>query len=231
MIAVLFDVDLTLVDAQRSGSKAMKKVFDELWGWSDALETIHMAGRTDHGILMQVLGVKLGRAPGPGEGRSMQDEFLSRYLPALVSQLAETPAVCCPGVTLVLERLEEVTPLAPGLATGNYQGGAMLKLASAGLDPARFAHGAFGDDHIERALLVKLAARRARAHAAADVTAVVVGDTPRDLEAARQNGLPCALVATGPLGPDELRELEPDLALEDLTDTDRFLSWLASLDA
>ncbi|MBW2264532.1 MAG: hypothetical protein JRG91_21410 [Deltaproteobacteria bacterium] len=47
MIAVLFDVDLTLVDAKRSGSKAMRRAFTELWGWEDALEDVPMGGRTE----------------------------------------------------------------------------------------------------------------------------------------------------------------------------------------
>ena len=49
---------------------------------------------------------------------------------------------------------------------------------------------------------------------------VIVGDTPRDLEAARTNGMKCLLVATGRYHPlEELRELRPEALLADFSDT------------
>ena len=49
---------------------------------------------------------------------------------------------------------------------------------------------------------------------------VIVGDTPRDLEAARSNGMKCLLVATGRYHPlEELRDIEPDQLLPDFSDT------------
>jgi phosphoglycolate phosphatase-like HAD superfamily hydrolase len=231
MIAVLFDVDLTLLDARRAGSRAMKRVFEELWGLEDALRDVHMAGRTDHGILLEVLSSRLGRSPGARELRQVQERFLELYVEVLEDQLARTPAVCCPGVMDVLETLSQVTPVVPGLATGNFHAGAMLKLESAGIAPERFGYGAFGDDHSERADVVRLAAERARRRAGADVIVAVVGDTPRDLAAARDNRLPCVLVATGPYGRDDLADLLPDLLLDDLSDGRRLLDWLGGLRA
>ena len=49
-------------------------------------------------------------------------------------------------------------------------------------------------------------------------TCWVVGDTPRDLAAARAAGVRCALVATGTFDADVLAALEPDLVLADLHD-------------
>jgi phosphoglycolate phosphatase-like HAD superfamily hydrolase len=46
----------------------------------------------------------------------------------------------------------------------------------------------------------------------------VVGDTPRDVEAAKANGLPVIAVATGSYSFDELVILEPDVCATSLAD-------------
>jgi len=86
------------------------------------------------------------------------------------------------------------------LLTGNLEGGAALKLRAAGLDPARFAVGAFGSDSARRpdlpAIAVERAARRTgRRFAGADV--VIVGDTPDDVACGRPIGARTVAVATG----------------------------------
>jgi phosphoglycolate phosphatase-like HAD superfamily hydrolase len=46
----------------------------------------------------------------------------------------------------------------------------------------------------------------------------VVGDTPRDIEAARANRLPVIAVATGRSSFDELNELRPEVCASSLAD-------------
>lgn len=228
MIAVLFDVDLTLVDAKRSGSKAMRRAFDGLWGWPDATDGVPMAGRTDSAIFRDIVAARLGRPPGTGELARMRAPFEVLYYELLESQLGETPAEPCPGIREVLERVGQVAGLAPGLATGNFYRGAELKLASAGIDPGLFAYGAYGDESEAREEVVALAIERARAHAGSGVRAVVVGDTPRDHGAARANGAACALVGTGLCAFEEIEALEPDFLARSLGDPGPFLDWIAS---
>ena len=50
--------------------------------------------------------------------------------------------------------------------------------------------------------------------------AVLVGDTPLDVLAAREAGARAVAVATGFADLDALRESEPDALLQDLSDTD-----------
>ncbi len=228
MIAVLFDVDLTLVDAKRSGSKAMRRAFRELWGWDDALDGVPMGGRTDRAIFHDAVSAALGRDPDGAELERMQERFESLYYGLLEAQLRETPAEPCPGIPAVLERVEEVAGLAPGLATGNFVKGASLKVRSAGIDPGRFAYGAYGDESENRDTIVRLAIERARTYAGADVVPVILGDTPLDHRAARANGALSALVGTGLCDYDELTVLEPDFIARSLEDPDPFLAWLAA---
>lgn len=151
------------------------------------------------------------------------------YLGLLEKQLEETPAVPCPGVPDMLDMIPGIAGMAPGLATGNFEAGAALKLRSAALDPARFPYGAFGDSCPARPGMVALAVEAARRHAGCDVVPVVLGDTPLDLEAARACGAWAALVATGSYPQDALAALGPDFLAPSLADPSPFLGWLRAI--
>ncbi len=62
------------------------------------------------------------------------------------------------------------------------------------------------------------AAKKARELAGPDATVCVVGDTPRDIEAARANQLPVIAVATGNFGFDELFTFRPEVCATSLAD-------------
>ncbi len=228
-VAVLFDVDLTLLDARRSGSKALACAFEEIWGWEDALGGVSLAGRTDLAIVSGVIAARMTPKPRPDEITAHVGRLRDVYLSLLEAQLVETPAVPCPGIPGLLDRVEGVAGMAPGLATGNFRAGAMSKLRSAGIDPGRSPSGAFGDTCPDRAGMIDMAMRAAREHAGCDVVTVVLGDTPLDLAAARACGALAALVATGSFPAQALAALGPDFLAANLEDPSPFLEWLQSL--
>jgi phosphoglycolate phosphatase-like HAD superfamily hydrolase len=107
--------------------------------------------------------------------------------------------------------------------TGNLPEISRDKLAAFGLD----AHldleiGGYGSLSVHRPELVARAITAASAKYgafAADQVAVI-GDTPRDVEAARQNGVRSVAVATGDYSTDELAAVGADIVLPDLADTE-----------
>src|SRR5207248_10989443 len=105
-----------------------------------------------------------------------------------------------------------------GLCTGNLAGGAELKLTSAGLW-GPFSCGGFGSDAEARADIVRAAWTRAQALGATD--ALVIGDTPRDVLAAHDAGVPACGVATGRWSVHELAEHGAELVLADFSDVER----------
>ena len=79
----------------------------------------------------------------------------NRYADLLEAEL-QRPTVrveVMPGVPELLERLEQEPRAVLGLLTGNLARGAALKLRAGGIDPGRFAVGAYGSDSAHRPAL------------------------------------------------------------------------------
>jgi phosphoglycolate phosphatase-like HAD superfamily hydrolase len=121
-----------------------------------------------------------------------------------------------PGVQDVLAHLARKGAQL-GLATGNLEAIGWIKMEEAGLREC-FRFGGFSDHFPIRAELVGNAARKARELAGADARVCVVGDTPRDIEAAHANRLPVISVATGNFSFDALLELRPEVCASSLAD-------------
>jgi phosphoglycolate phosphatase-like HAD superfamily hydrolase len=121
-----------------------------------------------------------------------------------------------PGVKEVLTHLTQKGALL-GVATGNLEVIGWIKLEEAGLREW-FRFGGFSDHFSIRAELVGNAARIAREMAGANARVCVVGDTPRDIEAARANDLAAIAVATGKFSFDALLELRPEVCATSLAD-------------
>jgi phosphoglycolate phosphatase-like HAD superfamily hydrolase len=190
----LFDLDGTIMTYAGSGGRAFERACFELLGIPRALERITLHGNTDPSILDEACRIALGRGPTPEE----QEAVLARYVERLGEELAQVTVEVLPGVRELLARLGARGALV-GLATGNVVDGARLKLSAAGLWD-RFAFGGFGSDAAERAELVRVAIGRAERLAARAIersAIAVIGDTPRDIAAARAVGARAIGVATG----------------------------------
>jgi phosphoglycolate phosphatase-like HAD superfamily hydrolase len=108
-----------------------------------------------------------------------------------------------------------------GVLTGNARSVAKVKLEAAGLG-SLFEIGAFGDSAWERGHLVEMAhdeGERVTGRRFPPAATVLVGDTPRDIEAARHAGARAVGVATGRYTVGELAERKPDALLDDLADS------------
>ncbi|MBK6425238.1 MAG: HAD hydrolase-like protein [Blastocatellia bacterium] len=137
---------------------------------------------------------------------------------------AEAPLfACCPGAEQLLQRLDEDTRFDLSVLTGNLERMAGVKLAAVGLDRHIRLRGAYGSDHENRNELPAIAAARIAEQTGQDrppADFMIIGDTPRDIEAARGFGMRCMAVATGHYSLDALAAHEPDVLLADLSDTD-----------
>jgi len=218
---VLFDIDGTLLDVGGAGRWSMTRAFEEVFEIADAepfSRAVRFDGMTDPGIL-RAIAANAGVDNERLEAR--RDDLRRAFLAHLERRLADTPTRrALPGVLEVLDRLAGVSMAHVGLATGNIEPGARLKLGSVGLSDY-FAFGGFGGDAPDRAGIGRVArlACEARVGAAIDpATVVLVGDSEEDVRAARANGYRAVAVGTGWVAPERLRALEPDLFMDDLSD-------------
>ena len=212
---LLFDVDGTLITCGGAGRRAMEGAFEEVTGRADVC-AFSFGGNTDRAIARQGLR-NAGREPSDAD----IDAFLERYLARLPSEIARGDGYrVLPGVVEVLDALIDREGIAVGLGTGNVERGAREKLRPGGIE-GRFAFGGFGCDHEDRGRLLEAGAARgsARLGAARDgCRVVVIGDTPRDVEAARAIGAETLIVRTGWSTLEDLRAAGPDRLVDDLLD-------------
>jgi phosphoglycolate phosphatase-like HAD superfamily hydrolase len=220
----LFDIDGTLIASGGAGKAALEAAVAEVLGVEHALEKMSLSGRTDRGIVRDLLH-QLGRDETPAVRAALTAAYL-RHLPEF---LHRTEGRILPGVAALLDLLQERHGVALGLLTGNVRAGATVKLGHYGL-AGYFDFGGFGDEHFDRDDVAReaLAAIHARWDATIDPARVwVIGDTPLDVRCARVIGARVVAVATGWHSAEELAAHQPDLLLTDLADPAAFLGHLA----
>jgi phosphoglycolate phosphatase-like HAD superfamily hydrolase len=134
-----------------------------------------------------------------------------------------------PGVVQLLDQLSLRDDVRLGIATGNLEEGARMKLERAGL-LSYFCFGAYGSDTEERVRIVSLAIERAKCllgNPSQAEIAFVIGDTPLDIQAGKGAGALTVAVATGTKSLEELRRHGPTYLFPDLTQPQHFLRILS----
>lgn len=212
---VLFDIDGTLVHTGGAGIKAFARTFATEFDALDGVEKIRFAGRTDVNLVREFFGIH-GITATPENFR----RFFERYVFWLDQTVAQSDGGTCHGVLKFLDDLS-VLPNPPklGLLTGNIRLGAEIKLRRYNLWD-HFEIGGFADDHEDRNRIASVAFERGSRLLGRKLRGeevVVVGDTPHDIRCGRFIGARILAVATGGAKLDELKQHQPDWAVEDLT--------------
>lgn len=214
---LLFDIDGTLTIGG-PGKTAFGAALQATFGTTGPLANHDFAGKTDPLLLRELL-TAAGR--GAHDIEAGQPHFWQRYVAELEARIEAEPVTVLPGVHELIGALAARDDALLGLVTGNVEGGARLKLLSAGLWH-HFPIGAFGSDHESRNELPRFALERAAAHWGRPFRgrdAVVIGDTPRDVECGRAIGAATVAVATGRFSVAALRATDADRVLTGLADT------------
>ncbi len=220
LILVALDVDGTLVDLAGAGARAMDRAFCQLLDLERSPRRGTFAGRTDLGVVLEVLGEHAKECREVRLDEKGLQRFFSIYLDHLAEEIVSTPYSATPGAKAFIESLWCAPNTRVGLATGNIRDAALLKLDVSGLR-TKYDFGAFGGEHELRDRLFAAAFAKAEATLPAGETVsrrVVVGDTPQDILGARAVGAQVVAVAQGPFERDELGRHDPDLLVTDLSE-------------
>jgi phosphoglycolate phosphatase-like HAD superfamily hydrolase len=200
-VAVLFDIDETLVHTGGSGARSWNAAFEKLFGVGADIGEHTSAGETDPQVARETFRGVLGREPAADELSALY----ARYLMHLADDIWTSRGYrVLPGVQDLLVRLGD-SGVILGIVSGAMEGAARTKLMPANLNRF-FLFGAYGSDSPDRPELTRLAIdKAARLHGELVPAQVfVLGDTPRDVEAANDAGAVSMGVATGRYSVDEL---------------------------
>jgi phosphoglycolate phosphatase len=215
---LLFDIDATLLLSGQAGLRALDQTFYELYGIEKAMKDIRPDGKTDPLIIREVLEGKLAHVSPDAE----IPRVARIYLDHLKTEVEHSPGFhLMPGTRELLDALSRIDSLALGLATGNLEQAAWIKLRRGGLD-AYFRFGGFGSDAENRTELIRVAILRAEGFLDREVprdSVFVIGDTPRDILHAKEAGVKTVAVATGRSNMEELSRYTPDYLLADFSRT------------
>lgn len=215
---LLLDIDGTLVKTGGVGRRCLAEAFERVLGVRGAMDGIRLQGNTDPAIVDEAFGLHVQRPMKPDERTAL----FETYYVLLEAELAEDRSryEVLPGAKEITEAALEAG-WEVGLATGNMEKSARIKLAPAGLD-VLYAFGGFGSDAKDRGELVSTGIRRGQdrferrgSHAPREAI-FVVGDTERDVVAARAANAVAVGVIAGSGCVDALRAARPDLLVDSL---------------
>ncbi|WP_232463337.1 HAD family hydrolase [Tumebacillus avium] len=217
---LLWDIDGTLLRNKGAGKRAMNRAFAKMTGEEGAFDSIDMAG----GLDLNMIGGVFARY---GVDASRMEEFLTLYYPCLEDVMRDGNSKLMPNVVQVLERAERDARFYNAYGTGNVERGARIKLEHFDLNRF-FPVGGFCYGPVERWQLLQDGIERAQQHYGVEFAperVIVIGDTLKDIEAARKIGAKVVAVGTGGHAYDVLAAAEPDLLLADMTDEERFFAF------
>jgi phosphoglycolate phosphatase-like HAD superfamily hydrolase len=215
-VAILFDVDGTLISTGGAGTRSWRWAFEVLHGVPADIGEHSEAGMTDPVVGRTTFREVIGRDPTDQEMARLLAAYLER-LPVEVRNSGHYRVLA--GVDALLRRLQAAGILL-GIVTGALEAAAHIKLARAGLAPF-FTFGGYGSDSDDRSELTRIAMDRAGAILGRSVPSArvyVVGDTPRDVEAACSVGATAVGVASGKYSVEELRRAGASFVLGSLED-------------
>jgi phosphoglycolate phosphatase-like HAD superfamily hydrolase len=207
--AYIFDIDGTLLNTKDLVHwNALHQAMIEAYGVDATIDGIPYHGKTD----LSILRAAVGRA-------GISDHEFGAQLPSALevvcreverNHLQLTPQVC-PGILGLLMSLKAEGKLL-GVASGNLESVGWHKIEAAKLRQF-FSFGFFSDHNESRTAIFGNAFAHVKAQIGAAARVCFFGDTPSDVEAAKQVGAPIIAVASGTFSFDELRACSPDLCV------------------
>jgi phosphoglycolate phosphatase-like HAD superfamily hydrolase len=191
----------------------------DVFGRSGGLDSYDFSGKTDPQIVTELM---LGAGLERDDITESLADFRDVYLERLERNLEVEDLELLPEVTEVLEKLQ-ASGVELGLLTGNWEGGARIKLSCFDLNRF-FAFGAFGDSHLDRMGLPPVALENAAAALGRQFTAeetLIIGDTRLDVECAQLHGMRSVAVATGWADRADLESSGATWVLSDLGEAEK----------
>lgn len=208
--AYLFDIDGTLANT-RGGVhyNSFHTALREIYGCEGRIDPVPVHGNTDIGILRAALAYH-------GQLRDDFEALLPKARELMCAEVARNAAKLevelCPAIPGLLAELRGEGKLM-GVVTGNFEPIGWRKLERGGIREF-FACGSFSDQREKREDIFRHGIELARQLRGPATSVCFIGDTPSDIRAAAQLGMPIVGVATGIYSHEELAREAPTLCIQ-----------------
>jgi phosphoglycolate phosphatase len=207
--AYLFDIDGTLLNTRDLVHyDALNRAMREVYEADTTIDGVSYHGMTD----LSILRASLALAGVSGvEFEAKLPEALAVVRRKVEQNAAKLRPEVCAGVPELLKRLNKKSKIL-GVASGNLEMVGWRKIEAAGLREF-FSFGFFSDQCERRAAILRNAVGAVNQRCGRAARVCFIGDTPADIEAAREVGATIISVCTGSYGHSELSVLSPDLCV------------------
>ena len=221
---MLWNIDLTLVDVVKVTRAAYAETFAKMTG-RPLVQLPQMAGRTEPEIFFDALALNGVNLRNGAESEQLLAPFGAELATSLAARrdLLTTQGQSLPGAAESMAAVAALPDVVQSVLTGSSRPNATLKLRAFGLDRyVDLTVGGFaGSDAYPKGALLRVTRQRAEEKykvTFAERATVYIGDSPRDVEAAKIGGARSLAVASGRASTAELRDAGADAVLADLTD-------------
>ena len=208
---LLWDIDGTLIRTKRPNSSSPHKNVLRRRGYSFDEARLGLSGFTDYEVFLELVnndGDELNETQLRGIFYELDEEAQNLDKESLFDLY--------PGVRSILEVLS-LRGWAHGILTGNTSARMAAKLKLAGISDyftEDFLYSCnFGDSREDIARNARNALNHKNQH-----RVLIIGDTPKDITAAKFSGFPIISVATGSFSMTDLSNFGPNLLLKNLAD-------------
>jgi phosphoglycolate phosphatase len=227
-LLVLWDIDHTLIENHGVNKEIYASAFELLTG-RRAEHPARTDGRTEPEIMRNML--RMHEIESSSDYLARMPEALESATSLKVATLRERGHEL-PGARAVLSALQAAPGIVQSVLSGNIQPNAVTKLSAFQLDGfIDFEVGGYGSDDEVRANLVSVAQERASSKYGIrfdKTNTVLIGDTPRDVQAGRNGGAHVVAVASGSDSIEALRAEGAGIVLPDLRDTQAVIAAINS---
>ena len=138
-VLAVFDIDGTLLISGGAGNRSIDRAFEAIFSLKNATEDIDFIGRTDRSIFAEIAKSKLGHTLREGDIEKVKLLYL-KYLRDEVENSKGFKVLS--GARELLDRLSLMDNVLIGIATGNIEEGARIKLRKAKIEQY-FSFGGF----------------------------------------------------------------------------------------
>jgi phosphoglycolate phosphatase len=206
-VKLFWDIDGTLIRTNGAAAIPFRNAVSKHFGFDITLDRKKLSGFTDYEII---------EALALDNKFEINDQIFERILEDYSAQLPESliagNALQINSVFDVLSEFELILDFENAIATGNCKKGALAKLRHTKLD--KF----FENDNIFHATTNAKSREEvvfsAKKSLKKDQFGLIIGDSPKDIIAARRNGLKVLAVSTGLHSFNDLEKFSPDHLLK-----------------